>query len=68
VNSLPISLRVFIMMILVAQILKMCLTFPMVVVSPIFGLACPMSDDAISGLDANKDPEGFLPHSYFQDR
>jgi hypothetical protein len=42
VNSLPISLKVSIMLILMTQILKMCLTHPMVVVSVAFGFACPI--------------------------
>jgi hypothetical protein len=43
VNSLPISLKVSIMLILVTQIRKMCLTHPMVdVVSVAFGFACPI--------------------------
>jgi hypothetical protein len=48
VNSLPIFLKLPIMIILVAQILKMCLTHP-IVVSAVFDFPCP-----ISGFDANK--------------
>jgi hypothetical protein len=66
VNSLPISLRVCIMLIIVTKVLRLCLAHPMVMVSA--GMTVFLLLLLNSAPMGSIQMKGFLPHSYFKAR